>query len=142
MRVEDTKPVFVLDTSFALAWILDEEQEKRIDAVFDLLNQRSAVVPSLWFYEVSNALLMNEKRGRLSQTDTVRAITLLNALPLIIDSDCETRAFREIIALARTHNLTVYDATYLDIAMRMSLPLATLDNSLMRASQSLHVKIL
>lgn len=143
MKVEDTDTAFVLDTSFTLAWILEEEgQEERVENAFALLDDLAAAVPSLWFYEVSNALFVNERRGRLSLPETTRAIALLKTLPINIDSECESRTRSEILTLARTHNLTVYDATYLDMSMRMSLPLATLDKELIQASQSLGVELL
>lgn len=166
MRAESSEAIFVLDSSFTIAWVLGEEgEEEHVDNVLSLLisipnrdvyrttsnafdsnenryNQNTAVIPSLWFYEVANVLAISSRKGRLSQKDLTRAIALLQALPIVVDSDCESRTSGEILALAREHTLTVYDATYLDLAMRTSLPLATLDNPLIQASQSLGVTIL
>lgn len=141
MQVENSS--FVLDSSFTLAWVLEEEgEEEHVNRVFDLLNQHSANVPSLWFYEVSNVLAISERRGRLVQKDLARMIAILRALPLVVDQDCESRSLREILALARTNSLTVYDATYLDLAMKTGLPLATLDTKMIRVAESLGITIL
>ena len=138
-----SEAIFVLDSSFTIAWVLEEEgEEEHVDSVFSSLNQTSAVVPPLWFYEVANVLAISERRGRLFQKDLTRTISLLESLPIVVDLNCEGRALSEILALARTHALTVYDATYLDLAMRTGLPLATLDNLLIQASQSLGITIL
>lgn len=142
MKVENSEPIFVLDSSFTIAWILAEEgEEEHTDSVFSLLKENAALIPSLWFYEVANVLAIGKRRGRLSQKDLTRALTLLTAIPTVVDSDCDRKAF-EILDLAEAHTLTIYDTTYLDLAMRRGIPLATLDNALIQASQSLEVKVL
>lgn len=140
--VEGTSRGFVLDTSFTLALVLEEEEQDRVAEAMRSLNGQNVLVPPLWFYEVSNALLTNQKRGRLQERDKVRAVGFLRSLPISVDSDCNSRALEEILVIARAHSLTVYDATYLDLAMRSGLPLATLDNALIRVSQTMGVELL
>lgn len=78
----------------------------------------------------------------MTQRDTTRAIAILENLPIVGDSGCDARAMHQTLALARTHNLTTYDAAYLDLAMQTGLPLATLDNQLIQVSESLGVTVL
>lgn len=142
MKVESSKPIFVLDSSFTIAWILGEEgEEEHTDSVFSLIKENTALIPSLWFYEVANVLAIGKRRGRLSQKDLTRAITLLKAIPTVVEPDCDRRSF-EILELAESQTLTIYETTYLDLAMRMDVPLATLDNALIQASQALGIKVL
>lgn len=142
MKVDSSEPIFVLDSSFTIAWILEEEgEEEHTDSVFSLLKESTALIPSLWFYEVANVLAIARRRGRLSQKDLTRALTFLKAIPTVVDPDGDRRAL-EILDLAESHTLTIYDTTYLDLAMRMGIPLATLDSALIQASHSLGVKVL
>jgi len=84
-----------------------------------------AVVPALWHLELANALLQAEKRGRIAPGDVATRLKLISELPITTDHEAAARSGREIIGLARAENLTAYDATYLELAMRRSLP--TLD---------------
>ena len=91
--------------------------------------------------EVANALLVGERRKRSSQMDTVAWMGFLSALPITIDTEAATRAFGDIMNLARTHRLTVYDATYLELAMRLGVGLATLDKELKTAAKTVGVAL-
>ena len=100
-----------------------------------------AVVPALWPLEVANTLLMGERRKRSSQMDTVAWMGFLSALPITVDTEAAKRAFGDIANLARTHRLTVYDATYLELAMRLGIALATLDGELKAAAKAVGVAL-
>src|SRR5262245_58506524 len=118
---------FVLDGSVALAWCFSDEADPFADAIAKRFPDIEAVVPALWHLEVANALLMGERRGRSNEKDTVAWTTFLAALPITVDEQTDGRAFGDTLSLARAHNLSVYDAAYLELALRRGLPIATLD---------------
>jgi len=133
---------FVLDCSVAAAWFLEDESTKKTDALLNLLTDGSAHVPNLWHLELGNVLVQAEKRGRITAAQISIVLELIGGLPITTDSETDSRAFREILTLARTENLSTYDAAYLELAMRRGLPLATLDKALLRAARRVKVKTL
>jgi predicted nucleic acid-binding protein len=120
----------VLDASVTLSWCYADEQNDYAYRVLDELQHRSARVPGLWALEVGNGLVVGERRNRLSLADVSRFIELLAGLSLVVDAQTAERAFTHALPLARTHALSVYDAVYLELAMRENLLLATLDDKL------------
>lgn len=132
---------FVLDGSVALAWCFADETDPYADAIAKKFPDVEAVVPALWYLEVTNVLLVGERRGRCDQTDTANWTTFLSSLPITVDEQTSNRAFSDVLALARTHNLSAYDAAYLELALRRGLPLATLDSSLRAAATKAGVAI-
>ena len=133
---------FVLDTSVALAWCFDDESTPAAWALLDRLHTTPAHVPALWALEIGNILLGAEKRKRITQARTVAFLGILGDLDIRVDPDLPGHAFRDVLPLARERRLTTYDATYLELAMRLGLPLATKDKALARAAAALHVKTL
>ena len=125
---------FILDCSVAVAWCIDDEAPPESDALLDRARDEGAVVPQLWPLELGNVLLQASKRGRLSAKDVTARLDLIGELPIRIDEETAARGLREVIALARTENLTTYDATYLELAMRCGLPLASKDSALRKAA--------
>jgi predicted nucleic acid-binding protein len=107
---------FVLDASIALAWCF---ADVATDALLDRLADEEATAPVLWRLEVANALAMAERRGRLRVAGLTRSVSLLQRLAVSIDSEGAERAFRELLDLARGERLTVYDAAYLELALRL-----------------------
>jgi len=132
---------FVLDGSIALAWCFPDEKAPYPQAILDSLDQARAVVPSLWPLEVGNALLMGERRKRSTQADTSNWLSFLNALPITVDDEKSARAWTDVLNLARLHGLTAYDAAYLELALRRSLPLASLDDRLKDAAKAVGVPL-
>jgi predicted nucleic acid-binding protein len=130
----ETHPEFVLDTSVTLSWFFKDEANEYADAVRDGLSRGRAVVPSLWFLEVANALVIGERRGRSTPAQAATWLGLLGALPIVGDGETGTRAWSDTLGLARSQNLTSYDAAYLELAMRRGLPIATLDARLRTAA--------
>ncbi len=130
----------MLDASVALSWCFEGEESTYPYTVLDRLETGQALVPGIWALEVGNALIVAERRGRLTKADSIRFVALLGQLP-IISRDLPERMFGEIIALAREHNLSTYDASYLDLAMRSGLPLATQDSRLLHAARQCGVEI-
>jgi predicted nucleic acid-binding protein len=135
-------PAFVVDASMALAWCFADETTSATAQVQDRLQGESALVPSHWFLEVGNALAMAERRNRIQPTVTDAFIQLLRRMQLVEDDEAPDRAFDEILSLARSHQLTVYDAAYLDLSLRHGLPLASLDEDLRAAASQLGVQLL
>ena len=133
---------FVLDASVALAWCFDDESTPAAWALLDRLRTTPAHVPALWTLEIGNILLGAEKRQRITQARTVAFLGILGDLDLRVDPDLPGRAVRDVLPLARERRLTTYDATYLELAMRLGLPLATKDKALARAAAALRVKTL
>ncbi len=133
---------FVLDCSAAMAWCFEDESDGYADAVLDGLVKGTAVVPSHWPLEVANVLLVAERRGRLKEADSTRFLELLGALPIEVDSETHARAIGAILSLGREHGLSSYDAAYLELAMRESVPLASLDQPLRLAAEGSGVSLL
>ena len=134
---------FVLDSSLAMAFVFDDEATPETDRVLDDLGEKDeAVTPSLWRWEVGNALLMAERRKRIAAADTNRHLAALQALPISADENAFQEAWTASLLLARRHELTLYDAAYLELAIRLGVPLGSLDTELRRAARAEGVKLL
>ncbi len=134
--------LFVVDNSVVMSWCFEDEADRYADSVLDRLSGATALVPSIWPLEVVNILLVAERRKRLNASDSVRFISLLLQLPIVVEHGRAEQTMRDLIALGRAHNLSSYDASYLDLAMRKGVPIATLDGKLMEAAKAVDVKIL
>lgn len=132
---------FVVDNSVVMSWCFKDETNSYADTVLDRLIESAAVVPSIWPLEVVNVLLVAERQKRLSESDSIRFITLLSQLPIVVEYE-RPEMMKELLALARSNNLSSYDASYLDLAMRNGFPIATLDNKLIEAARRIEVPIL
>lgn len=121
----------VLDASLAVGWLLDQESNSRVTAAMDLLPQLGAIVPQMWHYELRNALLVAERRGRIPLGEIGELLESLQELPIATDEDADLQG---TLDLARVHDLTFYDALYLELAKRRRAPMATLDAALARAT--------
>jgi predicted nucleic acid-binding protein len=132
----------VLDASVALAVALQQANRHLAAPIMALVVEDSAAVPCIWHLEVGNVLLLAERRGTISPADRVGALENLLRLPVEVDLDTPTRAWRDTLALAERHRLTLYDASYLELSQRRALPLATFDAALRRATVGVGVKLL
>lgn len=130
---------FVLDSSVALAWLLQDEANERTDALADRLEQENAHIPSIWSLEVGNALMTALRRKRISNGDFERCISALSALPIEVDT---AAGLAGVLLIAQRFGLTSYDAAYLELAQRRGFPLATLDEKLRQACKALKVSVL
>jgi predicted nucleic acid-binding protein len=135
-------PAFVLDSSVALAWVLPRQQTSRTAALLDQSTERGALTTGLWPIEVSNVLLVYERRGQITAAERVNAVGLFAGLDVEFDDQTGTRAWGTAYDLAFAHKLTIYDAGYLELALRAGLPLATLDSDLCHAATKLGVPVL
>ena len=132
-------PPLVLDASATMAWIFDDEDSPYSDTVFARLADQSALVPYFWHIEVRNVLLNAERRGRLTPERAVQHLATLAALPVTTDNDLD---FNAAYNLAQAHQLTFYDSIYLELSLRRSANLATLDNALSRAASAAGLMLL
>jgi len=131
----------VLDASVALAWSLGDDKTGYAPSVLDTLASNEAVVPAIWSVEVANGLLVAERKKRIKPADTARGLSILRSLRIAVEPATIGRAFEDAIELARRENLSCYDATYLDLAIRKGCPVATLDKSLEQACERTGVKL-
>jgi predicted nucleic acid-binding protein len=136
-----TSSALVLECSVTLAWFFVDEQAEYPQAVLDSLDSVKAFVPAVWPLEVANALLVGERRKRCTQAQTTTWLGLLKSLPISIDDEPVERSWDNALALARSHQLSVYDATYLELALRRGLHLATLDDKLRAAATNIGVPL-
>lgn len=127
---------FVLDCSVALAWIFPDEATEATHRLRDSLIEGRAFAPALWPIEVANVLLVATRRGRINADEWKPLYANLEALPIEIDSVSPSRVWGKTLQLAHAHRLSVDDAMYLELALRMRLPLATLDRALGEAGRT------
>ena len=132
---------FVLDASVTLAWYFEGESNAYADAIADRFPAVQAIVPAIWPLEVANAVVMGERRNRGTVLTASQWATYLTALPIAVDEPLLRRAFNEILTIARDRILSVYDASYLELAIRSGLPIASLDTKLRAAAAALGVRI-
>ncbi len=133
---------FVLDTSVALAWCFEDEQTPGIMSLLDRLTETGAMAPQLWPLEALNGLLTAERRGRIDAALRRLLSGFLQQLPIGIDDETAGRSWTATAQLAGEHRLTAYDAAYLELALRLRLPLATRDQPLMQAARQAGVTLL
>jgi predicted nucleic acid-binding protein len=137
----DADDAFVLDGSVTMVWGFEDEANTYAEAILSRMPGLQAHVPSLWPLEVANALLVGERRQRITPADATRFLAILDAFPIAIDDETAIRAWPDTLHLARAHNLSSYDASYLELAIRLGLPLATLDDKLKAAAQAVGVAL-
>lgn len=137
----DATDAFVLDGSITMVWGFEDEDDDYAAAILDKMPDLQAHVPSLWQLEVANALIVGERRGRTTPADTSRFLAILGTFPIAVDDETAARAWADTMHLARAHNLSAYDASYLELAIRHGLPLATLDGKLKAAATAVGIPL-
>jgi predicted nucleic acid-binding protein len=128
----------VLDASVVATWAFVDESSALASAARQQVHVQQTLAPGLWWYEVANVLVMNERRGRIGGETTAEFLRLLARLPIVIDQAPDTA---NIVTLARIYRLTIYDAAYLELAHRRGARLATLDRALVRAAEAAGVTL-
>lgn len=131
----------ILDASVTMAWCFEDETSQFSEATLDAVVESGAHVPSLWILEVINVLLIGERRKRLTEAQCTRFLDRLLLLPIEIAQAPHRSSALEISLLARTYRLTSYDAAYLELAIRINLPLATQDAALATAAKAAGVDL-
>jgi predicted nucleic acid-binding protein len=132
----------VLDGSVALAWLYQDEGSPVADQIIERVSLEGGWVPMIWHLEVGNSLQMSVRRHRISPQERDQAIIDLSSLNILIDTDTITYAWTTTLDLADRFRLTLYDACYLELALRRALPLASLDNDLRAAATEMNVELL
>jgi predicted nucleic acid-binding protein len=134
---------FVLDASVAVAWCFEDEATSFTEGVLDLISfGAEAFVPSIWPCEIANALLAAERRKRIALARVTALLARIAGLPIQVRPGESKQAFEQILPLARQQALSQYDASYLELAMREGMPLATLDGKLLRVAKETGVGLL
>src|ERR1700733_12722272 len=128
---------FVLDCSITMAWCFDDESTDFTDSILESFNSKTAIVPTIWPLEVANVLLMAKKKNRITGIQSTSFIDALSTLPIVVDQSTTSRAMHSIFSLAGELDLTIYDATYLELAIREKVPLLTFDQALIKAAKKL-----
>ena len=132
----------MIDASVALAWCFGDERTEATVSLLERLQTDAAAVPNLWHLEVANGLALAERRGRITRAESAELIALLETIEIVADGETPVRAFTRVLDLAREERLTAYDASYLELAMRLGLPLASKDADLCDAAERLGVSVL
>lgn len=132
---------FVLDCSVTMAWCFDDEADPRVTALVRSIPDATVHVPCLWALEVANVLLVGERRGRLTEAKASVFLCRLEQMPIQQEPTADVETAGRILTIAREHDLSAYDAAYLELAMRLGLPLATLDERLRRAADAAGVEL-
>lgn len=136
-------PAFIVDASIGFSWVYQGQATAETDRLLEAVAAGArVVVPALWYLEMANVLFIAQRRHRLTGVQRRTALEQLSALQFVVDEEGTREAFGRTSELAEKHGLTVYDATYLGLAMRRSLPLATRDASLKNAARQCGVKII
>ena len=130
-----------MDNSIVMSWCFEDEGNCYADAVLESLEFVQGLAPAVWPLEVANVLLVAERKKRIDRSSVVRFLALLQGLPLKVEHEPPCRALTEIFALARDRGLSSYDASYLDLAMRFGIPIATMDESLIKAAKHCSVPL-
>jgi predicted nucleic acid-binding protein len=125
---------FVLDCSVAISWCLVDENNDYANSILTMMVDSEAFVPGIWSLEIANTLVVAERRNRMTKEQSQEAINLLQSLLIQVDMATDTNALDSTLKLARQEGLAAYDAAYLELALRLKLPLATLDNRLAEAA--------
>lgn len=132
---------FVVDASVALSWCFRDEDSDYAARILRRLVDDSAIVPAIWPLEIANGLLVAQRRGRLSEAELGRVHELLVDLPIVVAEVGLDEALGSVAALARARNLSAYDASYLDLAVRHGLPLASQDARLIDAAAQVGIQV-
>ena len=131
----------VIDASIALSWCFEDEATPETDRLFEYVRDEGAVVPGLWHLELGNVLLQAERRKRISAEDAATRLRLISALPIATDRETAVKAWQDTLSIARVEGLTMYDASYLELAIRLGAPLLTKDAQLAQAAKRRGVAI-
>jgi predicted nucleic acid-binding protein len=132
----------VLDASAAIASLLDDERTEAADRIMEQVSSTGAFVPSLWRLEVANVLRNAARRGRCTDPFVDLSLDGLARMPIAVDGETDAHAWGRTLELARDCDLTLYDAAYLELALRKALPLATCDDELAEAAKAKAVPLL
>lgn len=124
-----------------MAWCFENQSDDYTRAILSKLERDEALVPLVWPLEVANSLVVGERRRKITRAASSSFVSTLAGLPIFVEEDTRERALGPILDLARDQNLSAYDAAYVDVALREGLPLATRDESLIKAAKVLGLRL-
>jgi predicted nucleic acid-binding protein len=130
---------FVVDAAVTACWLMPDEAHPLATRTHGKLANDHALVPRIWWFEIRNLLVVNERRGRLDAGKSNRALAILRRLPIEFDQGIDEEA---LLGIARRYRLSVYDAAYLELAQRERIALATLDSALAKAARAENVQLI
>ncbi|TGL61729.1 type II toxin-antitoxin system VapC family toxin [Leptospira sarikeiensis] len=134
--------LWVLDCSLAAASFLPDEKSSKADQFLQSISKTvRTIVPSLWWYEFNNVLLVSKRRKRLNDLQTKQIISIFESLPIEFDINLSFEVFRHIQELAETHNLSSYDASYFELCIRKGAGIATLDEQVTSIAKKLKIEV-
>jgi len=131
----------VIDNSVVMSWCFEDEASQYAYNVLESLRYVRAIAPVIWPLEVGNVLVVAERKGRLQYVDCIQFWELLSELPIEVDGQVSEKVMMNVYTLAREAQLSTYDASYLELAMRKKIPLATSDKALLRAARKFDIEI-
>ncbi|OGT41278.1 MAG: hypothetical protein A3F42_07310 [Gammaproteobacteria bacterium RIFCSPHIGHO2_12_FULL_37_34] len=132
---------FILDCSITMAWCFEDETSEYSEKILDALSENTAWVPALWSIEVANSLIVAERKKRISHIKAIAFKQHIDTFAIKIDDYLLTKPIELLLDLAKETGLTAYDATYLELAIRKNLPIATLDVELKKSSQKMGLSL-
>jgi len=124
---------FVMDASLTASWHFEDEQSPATESILESLEHDSAYAPLIWWFEIRNVITLGERKRRATHEQTAEFVAFLLQLPIGLDSLPDND---RVMTLARRHQLTFYDAAYLELAQREGIPLATFDKELVTAARA------
>lgn len=131
----------VIDNSVVMSWCFEDEANQYADNVLESLRHVRAIAPVIWPLEIGNVLAVAERKGRLKYIDCIQFWELLSELPIEVEGQVSEKVMMNVYTLAREAQLSTYDASYLELAMRKKLPLATSDKALLKAARKFDIEI-
>lgn len=133
-----------MDSAVTLTWCFSDEATAYTESFLNRLSTLTdtAIVPALWLYEIVNVVALASRKRRITQLQGIQFLHSLTDLPIEVDYPNKILLFKDVAPLAERHRLTGYDAAYLELALRLALPLATLDQELIQASKDAGVTVL
>jgi len=134
---------FVLDNSVTMRWFFGDGKPQELTyagKVLDAMKQENALVPATWGLEVANVIARAEAKGLVTEARSGAFLEMLEGVGIDVDSATFTHAMSDTLQLARRYKLSSYDASYLELALRQGMPLATLDEDLLKAAKKAGVK--
>jgi predicted nucleic acid-binding protein len=131
----------VVDASITLAWCFPDKTSEYADNVLVALRGHTILVPAIWSLEITNTILVGQRKKRLNQPEVTSFTTLLENLAIVQDAQLASDNIRTVLPLAQTHGLSAYNAAYLELSIRHGTRLATLDRALRKAATSSGVEL-
>jgi predicted nucleic acid-binding protein len=132
----------VIDASLALTWCFEDERSEDTIRIGRRVIVEGATVPGLFDLEIANAMLIAERKGRITSASADEWLNTIRLMPIAVDAWTLDVAWTDTLRIARGENLTVYDATYLELALRLQAELATLDAKLIAAAERRGIAVL